>query len=222
MFGMHPANRKYSDCFRTDRSKYEDCLKKFLNSDLEVTVSSINNTEKKRLQQIIKEHQKTGKAVIFTFTPGPFKTSDELPNNWMEINPAIGCTAQLTAFEKAFPHLNAAVFNINTQSSAYQSGENGLLAYKKLNNLFMISDEAGELQKAFDLFTLTIPDQRYKNDKYLERFSIVIKPDNKAQIFELSSPVNEFKANEHIKEINQFISPRMQEELAYQNNGPLC
>lgn len=215
------VRRRYDDCFRFNESKYEDCLKKLLKSDVEVPVSSVEKTEKKHIQQIIQEAQKAGKAVIFTFTPGPFKKSEDLPNDWMNINPAVGCTAQLNAFEKAFKDLNAVVLNVNTQSSENQCGQDGLLAVKKLDNLLMISDEDGTLQKALGLYTLTIPDNRYKNDKYLERFTIVIKPNNEAKVFEVTSPVNDMKANYHIQAIEQFLAPQLQEKAEVSYTGPV-
>lgn len=190
----------------------EKLVENILKSELKVTVSSINGSENTSIKEILDKAKKSNKTVVFTFTPGPFKSAQELPIDWMKTDPAIGCTAQLCAFQKAKgPQANqnqpttrldeAIVYAINKHNVSYQVGKEGLLAIKKLNDLFMLSDENGELENAFGLATISV-----NGKKYLERFSIAIKPNGAAQIFTLSSPVNDVKAAEHVEGVSRFIT----------------
>lgn len=176
-------------------------------SKLQVNVSSQSGSTKVGLDELFAKAKAADKSIIYTFTPGPFKSKDEMPKGWMETELAVGCTAQLTAFEKSYARLNAIIFAVNKHSSSYQCGSGGLLAMKKFNNLFMISDEKGELEKALDLKTITL-----EGKEYLKRFTVAIRPDGEFKLFGLSSPVNDEKAIKHIEEISQFLSPQLEQK----------
>lgn len=195
---------------------YKQIAEKLLKSEIEVEVSSIKGTQHKRIINLIKEAKEAKKSIIFTFTPGPFKSADELPKDWMSNSAAVGCTAQLTAFEKEVTQLDAIVYAVNKQSSEYQCGASGLLAAKKLNNLNMISDKSGKIAEELGLPTIEV------NEKsYLQRFSIVIKPNGKSCTLEFSSSaVNDMTAKDHIISIAKFIHPVLEESdrKSFENN----
>ncbi len=161
------------------------------------------------MAKLIANAEATGRAIVLTATPGPFKDAKELPPNWMtSANVAAqGCTPQLNAFESAFFALQANVYAINNKTSDYQCGANGLLAVKKLSHLKMISASAA-LQTAWHLPTISVDEQNY-----LARFSIAIKPDGSSQIFMLASPVNQQTAAEHVQKINAFLTARLEQDL---------
>lgn len=201
------------DLYKTVAQKLLDSL----DSKIEVTVSSVTGSEKKPLKQVFEEAKRAGKALIFTFTPGPFKDAKEVTDQWKATDAACGCTPQLNAFEANFAKLNAVVIAVNKQSSVYQAGTKGtegtegtegvegLLAVKKYHHLLMISDADGSLEKALGLPTITVNEK-----KYLSRFTIVFNANQQFEVFEISSPVTPAKAELHISQISQFLSPAPQ------------
>jgi peroxiredoxin len=193
----------------------ESIVDKILKSNLQIAVTSIDTLEVLGINEIIHAAIKSGKAIVFTVTPGPFKSAAELPPDWMQTPAAVGCTAQLTAFEKSFDELNAVVFAVNKQTSAYQQS---LLAVKGLKNLLMISDATNTLQAALNLATLTVNGKNYD-----ERLSVVIKSNENGKLtgklFEIASPVNDVKAAEHITAIKNFIAPQLAKVDEYKKSA---
>jgi peroxiredoxin len=162
---------------------------------------------------LIQESFTAGKAVIFTFTPGPFKSTDALPADWGITPAANGCTMQLKTFETNFERLNATVININRHPAAYHQGNEGLIKNKGVDHLQMISDENAKIEKLLGLSgeMLSIND-----NSYFSRFSIVLTPDSRKKIFRLASPVTQEIAEAHINQIDDFIKqPQLRVGLTY-------
>ncbi|MBA3660213.1 MAG: hypothetical protein H0W64_00615 [Gammaproteobacteria bacterium] len=189
---------------------HTDIENKFLECDLKVSLNSTNGAEENiSIKEIIARAKEAGKALIITFTPGPFKPEDELPMGWLNNKLAMGCTTQLNHFESALEaeQLNAIVININKHDAVYQAGNQGLLAKKNLRNLWMISDKDNILEQTFGLATIKV-----NNQSYFERFTLVVTPDGRVKAFDLASPVNDVAAANHIEEINQFIVPKLERQ----------
>lgn len=183
----------------------EKTIDEFAESNIEVEVSDINGTVKKTIAELVREAKEKNKAVIFTFTPGPFKTNEELPENWMNTDKAKGCTNQLTILNQAAEELDAIVYAVNKQTSEYQSGPDGLIEKKNLKkNIRMISDSKGKLQEAFNLPTIELPDSRYPNSNYFERFSIIYRPDGLRNILKPESPLDVTGAQAHVEALKDF------------------
>jgi peroxiredoxin len=186
--------------FQSVDIKHSSLVTKLVNCTSQITVSSKNGMKSTTIQELLVEARKAKRAIVFTFTPGPFKSAEELPSDWMTTPAAVGCSAQLSAFEKAMKELKADIYAINKQTSGYQCGSAGLLAAKGFDHLQMISDAEGLLEKELDLPTFEVNGKRYLN-----RFSVVIKPDDNAKIFELPSPVDADKAQQHVALLTDFI-----------------
>jgi hypothetical protein len=189
---------------RSVTAQFDAVIKKLLGSKQKVKLNSVNNSsETICINDLIKRNSEAGKATIFTFTSGPFKTTGELPQDWMKTLAVIGCSTQLSVFEKKFAALNAVVIGLNKQSNDYQCGEDGLLAVKVLNSLNMISDEDNKLEKELGLSAFTV---NVNGKAYFKHFSIVVRPDNVAKGFMLQSPVTDPIMNDHINDINGFMA----------------
>jgi peroxiredoxin len=152
---------------------------------------------------LIQENFTNGKAVIFTFTPGPFKSTDTLPAHWPVTPAANGCTLQLQTFEANFASLNAAIININRHPASYQRGEEGLIKNKGLDHLMMISDANGNVEELLDLGNDML---NIDSNYYFSRFSIVLTSDGRKAAFRLASPVTQEIADKHIAEIDGFMN----------------
>jgi peroxiredoxin len=184
-------------------NQFDKTISKLLASTQTVALSSILGTKSVNLHTLIEHVTAAGKPVIFTFTPGPFKTSEELPVNWMTTTQALGCSLQLQTFEANFTELGGVVIAVNKQTAGYQAGPNGLLDVKKLPSLKMISDVNNTLEEELELSAMKI---QVNEVWYFKRFTIVINADKNARGFLLQSPVNQEIADKHIADIKEFIA----------------
>lgn len=144
------------------------------------------------------------KLVIVTVTPGPAVC---LPTGWMETPIALGCTMQIEKLESFKRELlgkevDADLYDINTFSSAVQKET---MAAKKFSLVKMISDENNQLQREFGLKSFSLAGPYNPNDKsYLERFTIVFKPNGDARVFRLDIPVKD-NIDAHIEALRNYI-----------------
>lgn len=187
--------------YRPNYTKLYQVIDQFRDSHLKVSVASVHGVETKPIAELIKQAISQNRNAIFTFTPGPFLETNELPENWLNIPAAVGCTNQLSAFEEMYEIMNADVYAVNKQTSAYQQA---LLNQKKLPHILMISDTDGELEKAFNLPTFDISDQRYTNSHYFHRFTFDFRANGMRIIYIPVNPGDKMKALEHVNNIKSF------------------
>jgi len=179
----------------------DDLKNKLLTSELTINVNSINQSQQMTLKQLCQASLNNNKSIIFTFTPGPFKSANELPKGWMDNKFAVGCSLQLSAFEKNYDGLNADVYAINLHNNDYQRE---LLAIKNIPHLKMISDEKNELTRLLNLPTFEL-----EGKNYLKRFSLAINSQGVSQLFELPSSTNAITTTQHLNAVRDFTAPNL-------------
>lgn len=194
-------NTSDNDHPNDDMPNLNDVIAQFRHSNIEVAVSCNNGTEYKKISDLIDEAMKTNKNAIFTFTPGPFLDASELPDKWMQTPRAIGCTAQLNAFEAAAQEEDSVIYAINKHSSAYQLQ---LLAKKNWPHLFFISDENNVIENTYHLPKINLPDKRYANSTYFGRLTFGFKKDGQTAVLIPESPLDAGKAQTHVNDVKNF------------------
>ena len=194
---------------------YNLLLEKISENKTPIQISTSKSTapETTTFYNLIEEAKKNNQNVIFTFTPGPFKKNEPMPADWLMTPAAVGCTAQLTAFEKKLDQLNnTLVYAVNERPSEDHVGKDGILASKHLDNLPMISIAGTNFIKEFELPTITVNKQ-----EYLSRFTLAITSKGEKTIFNfpktrLDDPLDETKGNQHIEHIQNFLGEEALQE----------
>ncbi len=160
--------------FVTRASSVKIIKKKISNSRTPIVISSAKGTSKTTLETLSAKAKRKNKAIVLTLTPRPFKTAGK------------GCTAHLTAFDKAMATLHAPVYALKIHNTTCK------------NSKIISSDKP--LAKALKLETFDVG-----KNKYLAHLSIVIKPSGKFIVISLDSPVTEASTQEHFETVKKYV-----------------